>query len=47
MSKQFVKGSDEFHCVPAADPSVLVRLLIAGGDLRIQLKPTSNLNCYG
>jgi hypothetical protein len=47
MAKQFVKRSDEFYPARAADPSVLVRLLIAGGDSRIQLIPTSNLNGYG
>ena len=47
MTKQFVKRSDEFYRAQAADPSVFVRLLIAGGDSRIQLKPISNLNGYG
>jgi hypothetical protein len=47
MAKQSVKNNDEFYREREDDPSVLGRLLMAGGDSRIQLKPTNNLNGYG
>jgi len=45
--KTVVKRSNEFYRARADDQSVLVELLIAGGDSRIQLKSRSNLNAYG
>jgi hypothetical protein len=47
MVTQFVKSTDELCHARATDPSVLARLLIAGGDTRLHLKPVSNLNGYG
>ncbi|MEJ2376363.1 MAG: hypothetical protein P8Y71_13425 [Pseudolabrys sp.] len=47
MVKQFVEPVDELYRARATDPSVLAQLLIAGGDSRIHLGPTGNLNAYG